>query len=66
MQTISPKSIVWLIAVILGVLGILGAFVAIPVVSAYTFWLVTAGFVLLALATVCDIWGRSLSCPLYC
>jgi len=52
MQTNAPKSIVWLIAVILGALGIVGAFVAIPVVSAYTFWLVTAGFVLLALATV--------------
>lgn len=52
MQTNAPKFIIWLVAVILGVLGILGTFVAIPVVSAYTFWLVTAGFIVLALATV--------------
>lgn len=52
MQTNAPKFIVWLIAVILGVLGILGAFIAIPVVSAYSFWLVTVGFVVLALAAV--------------
>jgi hypothetical protein len=52
MRTNAPKSIVWLIAVILGVLGILGALVSIPVVSAYAFWLVTVGFVILALSTV--------------
>jgi heme/copper-type cytochrome/quinol oxidase subunit 1 len=52
MQTNPPKFIVWLIAVILGALGIVGTLVAIPVVSAYAFWLLTIGFIVLALSTV--------------
>jgi len=52
MQTNAPKFVVWLVAVILGVLGIVGTVVAIPVVTAYAFWLVTAGFIILALATL--------------
>ncbi len=52
MRTNAPKSIVWLIAVIIGVLGILGALISIPVVSANAFWLVTVGFVILTLSTV--------------
>ena len=48
----APKQITWLIAVILGVLGLIGALVhTIPVLSAYAFWLVFAGFVLLALGS---------------
>ena len=47
----APKTITWWIAVVLGVLGILGNFVAIPVVSEYAFLLVAIAFVLLALAT---------------
>ena len=47
----APKNVVWLIAVILGALGIIGHFVNIPVATEYQFWLVSAGFVLLALAT---------------
>jgi len=46
-----PKNSTWVIAVILGVLGIIGQLVAIPVVSAYAFWFVAVGFVLLALGT---------------
>lgn len=52
MTTNAPKFIVWLIAVILGVLGIVGHFVAIPIVSAYSLWLIIVGFVILALSTV--------------
>jgi hypothetical protein len=37
------------IAVILGVLGFLGILITIPLVSAYAFWFLFAGFVLLAL-----------------
>ncbi len=48
----APKQIIWVIAVILGVLGILGYFVAIPFVSANGFWLVSAAFALLAIATL--------------
>lgn len=52
MKLNAPKQIVWIIAVIVGVLGILGHFVVIPFVSAYAFWFVVVGFVLLALATL--------------
>lgn len=52
MRTYAPKSVVWLIAVILGVLGIAGAFVSIPLISAYKFALVVIGFLLLAITTV--------------
>jgi len=51
MKLNAPKTITWWIAVVLGVLGILGNFVAIPVASEYAFWLVAIAFVLLALAT---------------
>jgi hypothetical protein len=52
MKTNAPKSIVWIIAVVIGVLGILGGIVTIPVLTTYAFWLVVIGFVLLALATL--------------
>ena len=51
MKLSAPKTGTWWIAVILGVLGILGQLVAIPFVSDYAFWFVAVGFVLLALAT---------------
>jgi hypothetical protein len=48
----APKNVTWLIAVVLGVLGIVGEFAHdIPVVSPNHFWFVAAGFVILALAT---------------
>jgi len=51
MKLSAPKNITWWVAVVLGVLGILGTFISIPFVSSYTFFLTAAGFVLLALAT---------------
>ena len=51
MNLSAPKKITWWIAVILGVLGILGTFVSLPFVSANAFWFVAVGFILLALAT---------------
>ena len=51
MKLNAPKNVTWWVAVIAGVLGILGTFISIPVVSEYTFLLVAAAFVLLALAT---------------
>jgi hypothetical protein len=47
-----PKFITWLIAVIIGVLGILAYLITIPVLSGFAFWLVAIGFVLLALANL--------------
>lgn len=51
MRLNAPKKITWIIAVVLGVLGVLASFVTIPFVSTYAFWFVTVAFVLLALAT---------------
>ena len=51
MKLSAPQQGTWWIAVIVGVLGILGNFASIPFVSANAFWFVTVGFVLLALAT---------------
>lgn len=52
MKTNAPKQITWLIAVIVGALGIAGQFVVIPTVSEHSFWFVTTGFVALALGTM--------------
>ena len=51
MKLSAPKTITWWIAVVAGVLGILGNFVALPVVGGLSFWLLALGFVLLAVAT---------------
>ncbi len=51
MKVNAPKKNVWLIAVIVGVLGVVANFVAIPFVTANAFWFVAVAFVLLALAT---------------
>jgi len=48
----SPKMITWVIALVLGVIGILANLVALPVVSAsFGFWLLAIAFVLLAVAS---------------
>lgn len=49
----SPKMITWVIALILGVIGILANLVALPVVSATVgFWLLVIAFLLLLVASV--------------
>ena len=52
MKLSAPKVITWWIAVIIGVLGILGHITTIQFVSANAFWFVAFAFVLLALATL--------------
>jgi hypothetical protein len=52
MKLSAPKVITWWVAVILGVLGLLGHFGTIAALGQYAFWLVTAGLVLLVLATL--------------
>jgi hypothetical protein len=47
-----PMVVTWCIAVALGVLGLIGHFGTVAALSEYSFWLVTAGFGLLALATL--------------
>lgn len=52
MKLSSPKKVTWWIAVVVGVLGILGSLITLPLVSANAFWFVALAFVLLALATL--------------
>ena len=51
MKPSPPTKVIWLIGLIAGILGIVGHYVDIPQVSDYSFYLVMAGFVLLALGT---------------
>lgn len=52
MKLNAPKVVTFWIAVALAVLGLLGSLGDIAGLAPYAFWLVLAGFVLLALATV--------------
>lgn len=45
----APRKVTFLLSLILGGLGIVGKFVAIPYVSAYAFYLLAVGFVILLL-----------------
>jgi len=53
-KTQAPKSIIWLISVILAALGILLylRIITIPVLAPYDFWLVAVAFILLALGNI--------------
>ncbi len=54
MKLSAPKMVTWVIAVVLGLLGVLGRFVpSLPLVSHYL-WFMTAGWLLLAVATVVE------------
>jgi hypothetical protein len=53
MKLSAPKQITWIIALILGVVGILASLVALPVITpAIGFWLLAAGWGLLLIATI--------------
>ncbi len=52
MKLSAPTQAVWIVAVVLGVLGILAHVVPIAALAAYSFWMVSLGFILLALATL--------------
>lgn len=52
MKLNAPTQALWVIAVILGVLGLLGHFTRIATVSAYSFELLAAGFLVLVVATL--------------
>ncbi len=52
MKLSAPTQAVWTIAVVLGVIGILGHVVPIAAVAGYSFWLVSLGFILLTLGTL--------------
>jgi hypothetical protein len=52
MKLNAPKQITWIIALILGLLGIFGTLVDIPLVTEYNFWFVVIGWLLLIIATI--------------
>jgi uncharacterized membrane protein len=52
MKLSAPKVITWWVAVILGVLALLGHFNTIAALSPYAFWLAMAGLILLVVATL--------------
>jgi len=52
MKLSAPKVITWWVAVILGVLGLLGQMAIVPALGANAFWFVTAGLVVMALGTL--------------
>ena len=52
MKLTPPKVITWWIAVILGVLALVGTLVTIPLVSTYAIWFAIVGLALLALASL--------------
>ncbi len=52
MKLSPPKVITWWIALILGVLGLLGYSGNMASLSAYSFWLVMAGLALMLVATI--------------
>jgi hypothetical protein len=51
MRFSAPKKATWWIALILTALGLVGRFISIPLISGNAFWLVVAGYALLALST---------------
>jgi hypothetical protein len=51
MKLNAPKQVTWVIALVLGLVGILGTLVTIPVVSGLAFWIVVVALALLLLAT---------------
>jgi hypothetical protein len=48
MNLSAPSTIVFWIAVVITVLAVLSTFVAIPVISGYSFWVAILGFIVLA------------------
>ena len=51
MKLNAPTKIVWIIALILGLLGIIAALVTVPILSGISFWLVAIAWLLLILST---------------
>jgi putative Ca2+/H+ antiporter (TMEM165/GDT1 family) len=54
MSLSAPKQLTFWIAIILGVLGIVGHFVTLPFITTYEYWLLLVGFVVLALGNLME------------
>jgi predicted membrane channel-forming protein YqfA (hemolysin III family) len=48
MKLSPPKQLTFIIAVVLGLVGLVASYMVIPVLSPYAFWLVFVGLVVLA------------------
>jgi len=51
MKLSAPTQVVWIIAVVLGIVGILAGLVTLPVLSGYAFWIVAIAWAILAIST---------------
>jgi hypothetical protein len=51
MKTSSPSKFIWVLALIVGIIGIIAHFIKIQYVSEYEYWLLLAGYALLVLGT---------------
>jgi hypothetical protein len=52
MQLSAPTQIVWIISLVLGLVGLIGALVTIPFVTGIAFWLVLIGLIIMLVATM--------------
>lgn len=52
MRLSAPKEVTWWIAIALGAIGLIGGLGIVAELGLYAFWFVTAGLVLLVLATL--------------
>jgi hypothetical protein len=52
MRLNAPSKMIFWISLVLAALGVVSTFVPIPVVSAYAFWVVVVGYIVLAAGTV--------------
>ncbi len=49
MKLNAPKKITWIIALILGIVGLLGELIKIPIISGLAFWIVLVALALMLL-----------------
>lgn len=47
----SPKKVTWIIGLVLGILGIIGHYINVQVLTEYNYVLLLSGFIVLALGT---------------
>jgi hypothetical protein len=46
----APTQMLFIIAVVVAIVAVLGYFISIPVISTYAFWIMTVAFIVLAAA----------------
>lgn len=51
MKLSAPTQIVWIIAIVVGIVGVLASLVSIPVLSGFAFWIVVIAWLILVAST---------------